>query len=80
MVTGCSDFYRSLFIADMYYIPNTYKHKLTNSILKQKKFSRIIKLDVQYNENISDISFLTNLKKLNAWYPVVMTTSKIYHL
>jgi len=45
-------------------IPNIYSHKLSNLILKQKKFSRIIELDISGMHLVDDISCLTSLKKL----------------
>src|SRR5271154_5168154 len=60
----CSEFYHSFFITDMYSIDPFYQHKLTNSTLKQKKFSRMIELNIELNDHVDDISFLTNLKRL----------------
>ena len=57
LISVCSHFYHSLFITDMYNIPKTYRRKLTNSVLKQKKFSRIIELDISWNGNIRKILF-----------------------
>src|SRR5271154_3017156 len=61
----CSDFYRSFYITDLYTIPKIYLYKISNSVLKQQKFSRIIELNISEAKKICDISFLTNLKKLN---------------
>src|SRR5271154_6723303 len=63
LFSACSEFYHSFFITDISHIQGIYRYKLTNSVLKQKKFSRIIRLYLA-STNISDISFLTNLKKL----------------
>src|SRR5271169_6080493 len=63
LISVCSAFNRSFFITDMYNILDIYKDRLTEQILKQKKFKRIISLHIMCN--INNISFLTNLKKLN---------------
>src|SRR5271168_5281760 len=65
LISVCSAFNRSFFITDMYNISDIYKDRLTEQILKQKKFKRIISLDIMCN--INNISFLTNLKKLNTY-------------
>src|SRR5271155_4809896 len=65
LISVCSAFNRSFFITDMYNILDIYKDRLTEQILKQKKFKRIISLDIMCN--INNISFLTNLKKLNTY-------------
>src|SRR5271154_4121388 len=65
LISVCSTFYHSLFITDMYDIPNAYKNKLTNLTLKQKKFSKIIRLNISKKNDINDVLFLTNLKQLN---------------
>src|SRR5271156_1122770 len=68
LITVCSDFYQSLFITDLYNIPEVYRNKLTILILQQKKFSRLVQLNIQGNKNINNISFLSNLKKLRVSY------------
>jgi len=66
LISVCSIFYHSFFITDLYTISDRCKYRLTNTILKQKKFSRTIELSIgNWNDNINNISFLTNLKKLN---------------
>jgi len=60
----CSAFNHAFLITDMYNIPYIYQRKLTDLVLKQKKFSKIIELDIKNDIDIYDISFLTNLKKL----------------
>src|SRR5271154_5865106 len=67
LISACSNFYHSLFITDIYDIPCVYTLLLTDSILRQQKFSKLVKLDVRYNTNIRDISFLTHLKKLSIY-------------
>src|SRR5271154_3580821 len=64
LISVCSIFNDSFFIANMFEIPRIYKYRLTETILKQIKFRRISHLDIQYNKNIRNISLLTNLKKL----------------
>src|SRR5271154_6148478 len=66
LISVCSAFNRSFFITDMYNISDIYKDRLTEQILKQKKFKRIISLDIHLC-NINNISFLINLKKLNTY-------------
>ena len=62
-----SKFFRdNLFITDLYNIDRFYLKKLTNNILRFKIFKYVIKLNVDYNKKIKNISFMTNLKKLNA--------------
>lgn len=51
-------------IHDFYYINWKYLDKLTEDILRNYKFIRY--LDISNNENIFDISYLTNLEILNA--------------
>ncbi len=64
LFTVCSDFYQSFAIIDLYNMSEIYHKKLTNSVLQQRKFNRLVQLDIRYNRNITDISFLTTLKKL----------------
>jgi len=68
LIIVCTDFYHSFFITDLYDIPYTNQYKLTNLILQQRKFSRLVQLNVRDNKNVNNISFLSNLKKLNARY------------
>jgi len=58
LIAVCYSFYHSLSILDMSILPdpNIYKYELTKSVLKQKKFSKIIGLDIR-NTNVDDISF-----------------------
>lgn len=64
LISTCSRFYHSLFVTDMYMIPKIYRIKLTNSVLKQKKFSRIIHLNLIGIKHIDNILSLSNLQKL----------------
>src|SRR5277367_1715737 len=66
LISVCSAFNHSFFIANMYDVADIYKSRLTKQILKQRKFERIISLDIHLC-NINNISFLTNLKKLNTY-------------
>jgi len=64
----------------MYTNSDIHKCKLTNSVLKQKKFSKIIELDIRFNENIDGIPFITNLKKLNIAHPSIIGQKDIQGL
>src|SRR5271163_1618580 len=66
LISVCSAFNHSFFIANMYDVADIYKSGLTKQILKQRKFERIISLDIHLC-NINNISFLTNLEKLNTY-------------
>ncbi len=77
LIIACSDFYHSFFITDLYNIPEVYQNKLTNLVLQQKKFGRLVQLNMRYNENINDVSFLSNLKKLNIGYLCKIDQQKI---
>jgi len=68
LISVCADFYHSFFIIDLYNIPETYRNKLTDLVLRQRKFSRLVQLDIQNNKNVYNISFLTTLKKLRIGY------------
>src|SRR5271154_7191948 len=65
LILVCSAFNHSFFITDMYDIADIYKKRVTEQILRQMKFKKIISLTVTYNYKTNDISFLTNLKKLD---------------
>jgi len=52
LIVTCSDFYQSFHI-DI--LTKSIAYKLTNSVLKQKKFSRITKLNILSNNAINDI-------------------------
>ena len=80
LITSCSDFYRSFFITDLCNIPNIYQNKLTDLVLQQRKFSRLVKLDIRHNKNINDISFLTTLKKLYVNHLCGIDQQGIYRL
>lgn len=64
LIAICSHFYHSLFITDMYNLSNVQTFMLTNAVLKQKKFNRLIQLSLHDNKNIDDVSFLIRLKYL----------------
>src|SRR5271170_6160902 len=68
LIIVCSDFYHSFYITDLYNIPDIYENKLTKLVLQQRKFSRLVQLNIQGNKNINNISFLSNLKKLRVSY------------
>jgi hypothetical protein len=57
----CHCFYQFFFINS---VPDV--HDITYSVLKQKKFNKVTILDLSWNTDICDISFLTNLKRLCA--------------
>ena len=43
--------------------------KITNKILKQKKYSHLISLNLSYNSQITNVNHMKNLKILDAgWY------------
>lgn len=58
------NYYHSLRIYDLYNIPEKYKDKLSDEILKN--YSYIKYLDVSNNSNIKNINNLFNLQKLTA--------------
>ena len=60
MISGCNYFRNHLFIADLYNIERKYLDKLTTGILKYSIFSHVID-----NNKITNVSFMTLLKKLN---------------
>ena len=60
----CTLFYKNLHITDFCNIEYKYKNKLTDDILKNYK--NIIKLNVGYNSKIKDVSWMSNLKELDA--------------
>jgi F-box domain len=60
----CKYLYHHLEIHDFYYIPVKFKNRLSDEILKNYCFVR--SLDAYYNPKITNISYMTNLKKLDA--------------
>ena len=68
MISSRNYFRNHLFITDLYNIERKYLDNLTTEILKYSIFSHVIKLDANNNNNkITNVSFITSLKKLNAW-------------
>src|SRR5690606_39417173 len=45
-----------------------FSQKITNKILKQKKYSHLISLNLSYNSQITNVNHMINLKKLDASY------------
>ena len=66
MISSCNYFRNHLFITDLYNIEIKYLDNLTTEILKYSIFSHIVNLDAGYNNKITNVSFMTSLKKLNA--------------
>ena len=64
---SCHNYYGDLQITNFYDLSPKYQYKITDLILSSEQFQKIIKLNVSYNENISDdgIKNLTNLQELN---------------
>ena len=56
----------NLFSTDLYNQDNIILNKLISEILKQKKYTNLIKLNAKENNLIKNVSFLKNLKILNA--------------
>ena len=80
LIIVCSDFYNSFFITDLYNISNIYQNKLTMLVLQQRKFNKLIRLDIRSNQHINNISFLTTLKKLRVGYSCRITQQGIQGL
>ena len=68
MISSCNYFRNHLFITDLYNIERKYLDNLTTDILKYSIFSHVVNLDAGYNNKITNVSFMTSLKKLNASY------------
>ena len=64
LLSCCHTFYENLFIRDLYNISRIYQQKLNNTIIEQKKFSKVIQFDAHGID--LDVTSLTKLKKLNA--------------
>ena len=56
----------NMFVTDLYNQDNIILKKLTTTILKQKTFINVIKLNANYNKLITDLSFIKKLKILCA--------------
>ena len=67
MISSRNYFRNHLFITDLYNIERKYLDNLTTEILKYSIFSHVIELNVGNNNKITNVSFMTSLKKLNAW-------------
>ena len=63
------NYYEGLRIYNFYHIPEKYKKKLNDNILKN--FIHVKYLDASYNSKITDINYMTNLQILNAEYASV---------
>ena len=66
MISSRNYFRSHLFITDLYNIERKYLDNLTTEILKYSIFSHVIELDANNNNKITNVSFMTSLKKLNA--------------
>ena len=72
----CKYLYTNLDITDLYNIDIEYRGKLTNEILLQ--YPKLEKLDTRDNSKITNISYLKNLKILDAsWYSGINDESLI---
>ena len=67
IISSCNYFRNHLYITDLYDIEKKYLDNLTTEILKYSIFSHVIELNVGNNNKITNVSFMTSLKKLNAW-------------
>src|SRR5207302_1343481 len=61
----CHYLNNNLKIYDLCNINEKYLNGLNDKILKQRKFVRVIKLSATFNSKIKNVSFMTNLQKLN---------------
>src|SRR3990170_3578855 len=79
---SCHDFYMNLKVTNLYDLPFKYKPKLTDSILSSTQFQNITKLNLSYNENVTDegIKNLTNITKLNLSHNENVTDERIKNL
>ena len=66
MISSCNYFRNHLFITYLYNIERKYLDNLTTDILKYSIFSHVVNLDTGYNNKITNVSFMTSLKKLDA--------------
>ena len=67
MISSCNYFRNHLFITDLYNIERKYLDNLTTEILKYSIFSHVIGFDAGDDSKITNVSFMTSLKKLKAW-------------
>ena len=66
LIQSCQYFNYNLYIYDLINIDNKYLELLKNSILQQYKFRFVVKLNAKYSSKITNVSFMKNLKELNA--------------
>ena len=66
LISTCTYMRQNLYIIDLYDIGIEYSKKLTTKILKYNIFKNVVSLNVSYNNKIKDVSFMNNLKYLNA--------------
>lgn len=66
IVLTCKVFKNNFYINDLCRIDNKYINVLNDNILKSDIFQNTYALCTVFNKNITNISFLTNLKELNA--------------
>ena len=66
LISTCKFLRQNLYIVDLYNIEKKYLEKLTTRILKYYIFRNVVSLDASDNNKINDVSFMKNLKKLNA--------------
>ncbi|MCV4594264.1 hypothetical protein OFC51_35010, partial [Escherichia coli] len=59
-------FKNNISIIDLFHIDEYYLSNLTTEILKYEIFNNVKLLNADYNENITDVSFLKSLKVLHA--------------
>jgi hypothetical protein len=68
---SCCKFLNRLLITNLFNIDNKYLQLLNNDVLCQPIFSNVVKLDVTCNNNVTDISFMKNLKILCANFSMI---------
>jgi hypothetical protein len=66
LISTCKYLRHQLHITDLYYIDKKYLYKLTTEILQYSIFDYVLWLDTYNNYNITNISFMKHLEKLNA--------------
>ena len=65
LISTCRYSRQNLYITDLYNINKKYLYKLNTPILQYYIFRNVIWLNASFNNNITNISFMKNLKKLN---------------
>ena len=66
LISTTNYFRKNLKITNLGNISRKYLAKLTRQILQYSIFDQIEELDVGHNSQVTDVSFMTSLKKLNA--------------